>query len=346
MTRKLSLSAMLCLLCLGGCIGPVLKDLARSDVPEDCPYRIAILRGASLYVRDQEGTEWSLYGFSPRASNREEAISLSARAIAYDHVEKVGGHYRHDVEIEFLETGRIKAIQGFTAATLFFSPDGSALAMLGGYSGGPGRAIPDGPRGLFVWEIETGKVRFLIDVRFGFWDGATVSWDGSRHVVVNVGDRRIMRVNTQDPLDVELLVHGKDPSMSPDGKYLAYEHSGKMWVRDLATGQETALYDAPSKWLSYSMAVWTPDSRYVAYIRRSRAVLTPLHSPFVLCTRKVPDGEETVLHGFGGYGPYHGYVFIDPAIMKFFPPCPWGNPPPRTDAEPEVVGSATASQRR
>lgn len=58
------------------------------------------------------------------------------------------------------------------------------------------------------------------------------------------------------------------PSPSPDGKSLAFKRgNGDLWVKDLGTGKERAIFKGWSTDLTWT---WSPNSRYIAYVTEDR----------------------------------------------------------------------------
>lgn len=100
-------------------------------------------------------------------------------------------------------------------------------------------------------------------------DGAQIAWlsDGSGEYQLMIGDQR----GAAKPRVIELPSHAyfSVPIWSPDGKHILLRDSGvNLWTVDLTTGSftkiDTDTYDEPSRGFD---AVWSPDSRWVAYSR-------------------------------------------------------------------------------
>jgi Tol biopolymer transport system component len=60
------------------------------------------------------------------------------------------------------------------------------------------------------------------------------------------------------------LSNVSDPSVSPDGKYVAFCRDGQVWTMGLDGSNPTQLYVANGKYLR--MPTWSPDSKYIAAV--------------------------------------------------------------------------------
>jgi Tol biopolymer transport system component len=65
---------------------------------------------------------------------------------------------------------------------------------------------------------------------------------------------------------LEYAAFGRVPGLSPDGRWLLYHASGKLWLRDFTELQARELPDTQGA----LYPCWSPDSRHVAYVQRGR----------------------------------------------------------------------------
>ncbi len=121
-----------------------------------------------------------------------------------------------------------------------------------------------------------------------------VSPDGSRIAFSALGDVWILKKGEKKPapLTKDSFIE-IDPAWSPDGKQLAYasDRAGNMdlWVRDLSTGKERCLLDAPEPIV---MPVWSPDGSKIAFYQSD----SKSFGKAILNTLEVSSGKVTIAH--------------------------------------------------
>ena len=125
-------------------------------------------------------------------------------------------------------------------------------------------------------------------------DGAQIAWfsDASGEYQLMIGDQR----GATSPRVIELPSHAyfSEIEWSPNGQSLLIrDNNAKLWIVDVASGRFTTIatdtYDEPGRGFD---AVWSPDSKWVAY---SKSLLTHLRSIYLYSTattttRRLGDG--------------------------------------------------------
>jgi dipeptidyl-peptidase 4 len=121
-------------------------------------------------------------------------------------------------------------------------------------------------------------------------EGATVSVE--KKDVIYTSD---MGVKTQLTHDT---IQEKNPTLSPDGKFVAFTHNNDLYSIEIATGKQTryttdgsdVVYNGWSSWVYYEEILgrathyrafwWSPDSRYIAYMHfdDSKVPVFPIYS--------------------------------------------------------------------
>lgn len=96
-------------------------------------------------------------------------------------------------------------------------------------------------------------------------DGARLLFDSDRD-----GTQRIYVVD-EDGASLACLTWNENaaqyPAWSPDGERIAFQSRGGLWVKDLATGNETKILEDASAELTPD---WSPDGRFIAFAARAR----------------------------------------------------------------------------
>ncbi len=109
----------------------------------------------------------------------------------------------------------------------------------------------------------------------------------------------------------ELLSPGTEPDRnpiwSPDGRWISFERSGDLWIRELATGTERRL--AQPLWGKVGGAVWSPDATKVA-VSSSSSGFTQIAVVDVVTGALVPITQQPREHGSASWSP-------DGALLAF-----------------------------
>jgi len=119
------------------------------------------------------------------------------------------------------DTGKVLTGLTGTKAALAFSPDGKLLAT----EGGPGTelgALPEGDYPATVWDVETGKMKFLLGGHQDRITSVNFSPDGNA-IVTSSGDNTARLWTSDGQLVKELRGHTRPLTLalfSPDGKFV------------------------------------------------------------------------------------------------------------------------------
>ena len=173
------------------------------------------------------------------------------------------GTGQHQVSLVDLE-GRIveevgEAVAHADAATL--APDGKRLALC---------LFEAKSASVWIYDLERGtRSRLWADTGCGGKDGGIVwSADGQRLVTTDHDSGRIL-MRLADGSDQEMvLTEGKQPDLSPDGRFLVFSRESEedrkdLWMLDLNGGEPTPILATP---VSEEEPRISPDGRYLAYV--------------------------------------------------------------------------------
>lgn len=160
------------------------------------------------------------------------------------------------------------------------SPDGSSVLFH--------RQRPDDKlQGqIFRIDIESGQLNYVID-------GLQPSWsrDGRRIVCSRMGDRREIWIVDISGDEGKRVSEGWSAKWSPDGRMIAYLHDNGLWIHDVASGENRALWQRDQhEYLDLGDDVaWSPDSQRIAVTGR-----TTQRSEVVLVSPR--DGDRSRIH--------------------------------------------------
>ncbi|MBP6672409.1 MAG: PD40 domain-containing protein [Bacteroidetes bacterium] len=76
-------------------------------------------------------------------------------------------------------------------------------------------------------------------------------------------------VQPKDPASVRVITEGIDPSVSPDGKLLAFSRNGAIFISDTGGKYERQLTGSG---VTDIMPQWSPDGRMIGFIRKSNVI--------------------------------------------------------------------------
>ena len=169
---------------------------------------------------------------------------------------------------------------GSTAMPVF-SPDGSKIAYA---------LMQKGGSSLHAISLETGEDRRLDDQGFpSDWskDGRYLAlysgsrWNQNTHSLLSIQGQNVEEVNL--PLPAGKLQYN-DMKFSPDGKYLAYERGGSLYLYAIDGARETQITEGSNE---DADPVWAPDGKMLIFL--SRRGYGPEKD---LCTVPVVDGRS------------------------------------------------------
>ena len=147
-----------------------------------------------------------------------------------------------------------------------FSPDGSRVAFEAN-DGSPAAAD------IYAVPVSGGKIRRLTGAP-GDDTGASFSPDGRLIAFLShrKGRREIWVMRASDGREQRRLTRGTalegEPDWSPDGKRIAYDAGGDIWVVNADGSRRINLTRSP---VSESAVTWSPDGKRLAYVHRGAA---------------------------------------------------------------------------
>jgi dipeptidyl-peptidase-4 len=188
-------------------------------------------------------------------------------------------------------------------------PDGSGYLKI--------ERTGDGGNALIFYDVETGNPSELVSSsRFGSpgaegpasIEGYQVSDDG-KWILIESENRTDDGRTTEYWLmgkesgDMQRVIAGRNSSISPDGKKMLYSDGGNLKVYDIALEKTVSLTgDAVSREQSYSRAIWSPDSKRVAFVH-SDASRVRIRSALIPGDPSYPEVSETRFARVGGVIP-------------------------------------------
>ena len=281
--------------------------------PDGLSEFVGYVRAGHLVVLNgPAGPGWRYYTFSNRMNGLRSAFSRDGELIAYTRKEQdTTGTWVEGIEIVSMATGERVSLENFEATSLSFSPSGDKLAILGldgtlqtGYS----------RRGLFVWDWKQDVVKHVTpSVRAYRFGGRSepISWLDPNTLVIEGTDAEVVCFDIDGEELPTVLAKGEKPSVSPDGRWVAYKHSGKFWLCAIEDGSEGLLFDVPSTW--DSRVIWSSDSQFLCYVRASKNG----ERDYPLCVLRLSDRSEFTVERVGEWQIYFG--FIRPDVLERFP---------------------------
>jgi len=267
--------------------------------PKDCGYRIAGCTGSCLGVVPLGDIHtWTSYPFNNLPRNRRRHwggppwdVCPSNGTICYTAVPPKGDG--SCVEVASICGPVLYRSPEFAAFSLAFNKSGDKVGMIGSR----GEVYP---YRLYVWDLKTGAFDCVaMDLaEYGFPTLTVFSWLDDRTVVATLPKRSIESIDVVTKKRTVIAAMGVTPSVSPDGRCLAYTkvaneedwEGARPVLKDLATGAETNL---GSDILGYNEMVWTPDSAFIAYGDTSGLLRWPC-----IALKRIRDGKVYIIHDY------------------------------------------------
>ena len=260
----------------------------------------------------------STWSFASSLSSTHKIIAYGAREYVPASPDSVAAYKGRElacsVIVEDWAGKRRWRLPEFDAASLALSPDAKRVAFLGWeHKNGVPRMGPE-HGGLYVWDYEKGTVTRIAgnESLFGVRAmGPSPSWLSNTQVVATLNGNRICSIEVTGTQQPAQQATGRYPVVSPDGRYMAYLADQKYVVRDFRSGNETVLTVLPDSVRSTEAAVWTPDSRYVGYVKYKSG----LDKQWFI--RRIDDGKTFLIAGFYGEWAYSRHFrFIDEDFVQ------------------------------
>jgi hypothetical protein len=118
---------------------------------------------------------------------------------------------------------------------------------------------------LYLMNLTDKSVKRIADIHLGKYYSlppfAHVSWGGDKLIYTRYVSKSYITimVNPDGSGKRELGPLGPFPQISPDGKFIAFERSSEIWVRDLETEKERMLFKNDNLWRVY----WEQSGRFI-----------------------------------------------------------------------------------
>lgn len=268
--RRVSLSALL-VAALGTTVLPAAAQAAPHEPPVPKP------------VPKVERVSVAADGTEADGASRTASVSANGRYVGfYSDAENLTEGHQGPYDWAFvkdLETGGIKRLENSMAAPVI-SDDGRYAAHTGWGSHGIN---------VFLTDLTTGEIKQIDGRGFKFSASSpSISADG-RYVAYDLhprhpGDPERVEVYDRESDTREVISDGPpdtsrdmvDPSISADGRHVAYEDNGtgQVWLRDRTTGSLTRVDDGTASTLvqvnGRTVAMNGPDGAYVRDLRTGK----------------------------------------------------------------------------
>ncbi|MFC8125131.1 protein TolB [Streptomyces sp. NPDC057302] len=222
-------------------------------------------------------------GAEADGASRTASISANGRYVAfYSDAENLTEGHQGPYDWAFvkdLKTGEVKRLKNSMAAPVI-SDDGRYAAHTGWGAHGIN---------VFLTDLSTGEIKQIDGRRFKYSASSPAISANGRYVAYDLqpqhpGDPQRVEVYDRETDTREVISDGPpdsardmaDPSISADGRHVAYEDegTGEVWLRDRATGGLTRVDDGtPSRLVQVNgrtVAMNGPDGAYVRDLRTGK----------------------------------------------------------------------------
>jgi Tol biopolymer transport system component len=220
--------------------------------------------GQHLWVAQPDGTGARQLTTGEGSSDYGPSISPDGSTVAFTRTDQNGSA----IYTIGMDGGRQTRLVGAPAMDPTWSPDGSQIAFAGS---------PGGPYGIYLIGADGSNPRIVdgtgeISVGHPTWspDGGSIAFEATAgapeagatwDIYTAPVDGSGLRNLSQTPNASEI-----SPVWSPDGSQLAFVRDGSVWLRDIATGDETPLTSSTGRQLDANPS-WSPDGQVIAFDR-------------------------------------------------------------------------------